>query len=49
LHLSKTDVFEATGATSIILMVSDRTKTHEHERLLLWAWKAEQLAAALHA
>jgi hypothetical protein len=27
-------------------MVSGRTKAHELERLLLWAWKAEQTAAA---
>ncbi len=30
-------------------MVSGRTKSHELERLLPWAWKAEQLAAAGHA
>jgi SNF2 family DNA or RNA helicase len=30
-------------------MVSGRTKAHELERLLPWTWKAEQLAAALHA
>ena len=28
-------------------MVSGRTKAHELERLLPWAWKAEQLAAAV--
>jgi transposase len=27
-------------------MVSGRTKTHELERLLPWAWQAERLAAA---
>ena len=27
-------------------MVSGRTKAHELERLLPWAWKAERLAAA---
>ena len=30
-------------------MVSGRTKAHELERLLPWAWKAEQLATAGHA
>ena len=30
-------------------MVSGRTKAHELERLLPWAWKAERLAAAAHA
>src|SRR5215218_2015165 len=30
-------------------MVSGRTKTHELERLLPWAWKAEQLEAAVEA
>jgi hypothetical protein len=30
-------------------MVSGRTKAHELERLLPWAWKAEQLAAAVDA
>ena len=30
-------------------VVSGRTKAHELERLLPWAWKAEQLAAAAHA
>ncbi len=30
-------------------MVSGRTKAHELARLLPWAWKAEQLAAAVHA
>jgi transposase len=30
-------------------MISGRTKAHELERLLPWAWKAEQLAAAVHA
>ena len=30
-------------------MVSGRTKAHELERLLPWAWKAERLAAAVHA
>jgi transposase-like protein len=30
-------------------MVSGRTKAHELERLLPWAWKAEQLEAAVHA
>jgi hypothetical protein len=30
-------------------MVSGRTKTHELERLLPWAWKAERLAAAVTA
>jgi hypothetical protein len=28
-------------------MVSGRTKAHELERLLPWAWKAEQLEAAV--
>jgi hypothetical protein len=28
-------------------MVSGRIKTHELERLLPWAWKAEQLEAAI--
>jgi hypothetical protein len=27
-------------------MISGRTKAHELEQLLPWAWKAEQLAAA---
>ena len=30
-------------------MVSGRTKAHELERLLPWAWKAERLAAAADA
>ena len=30
-------------------MVSGRTKAHEIARLLPWAWKAERLAAAVHA
>ncbi len=30
-------------------MVSGRTKANELERLLPWAWKAERLAAAVHA
>ena len=30
-------------------MVSGRIKAHELERLLPWAWKAERLAAAVHA
>ena len=30
-------------------MVSGRTKAHELERLLPWDWKAERLAAAVHA
>jgi transposase len=30
-------------------MVSGRTKAHELERLLPWAWKADELAAAAHA
>jgi transposase len=30
-------------------MVSGRTKAHELEQLLPWAWKAERLAAAVHA
>jgi transposase len=30
-------------------MVSDRTKAHELERLLPWNWKAERIAAAVHA
>ena len=30
-------------------MVSGRTKAHELEQLLPWAWKAEQLEAAIHA
>jgi transposase len=30
-------------------MVSGRTKAHELERLLPWAWKAEKLAPAVHA
>ena len=30
-------------------MVSGRTKAHELERLLPWAWKAERLVAAVHA
>ena len=30
-------------------VVSGRTKAHELERLLPWAWKAEQLTAAVHA
>jgi len=29
-------------------MVSGRTKAHELERLLPWAWRAERLAAAVH-
>ena len=30
-------------------VVSGQTKAHEFARLLPWAWKAEQLAAAGHA
>ena len=30
-------------------MVSGRIKAHELERLLSWAWKAEQLAAAANS
>ena len=30
-------------------MVSGRTKAHELERLLPWAWQAERLAAAANA
>ena len=30
-------------------VVSGRTKAHELESLLPWAWKAEQLAAAVEA
>jgi transposase len=30
-------------------MVSGRTKAHELERLLPWAWQAERLAAAVNA
>jgi len=30
-------------------MVSGRTKAHELEWLLPWAWKAERLEAAVHA
>jgi hypothetical protein len=30
-------------------VVSGRTKAHELERLLPWAWKTERLAAAVHA
>jgi IS66 C-terminal element len=30
-------------------MVSGRTKAHELERLLPWAWKAERLTAAVDA
>ena len=30
-------------------MVSGRTKAHELERLLPWAWKVERLAVAGHA
>ena len=30
-------------------MVSGRTKAHELERLLPWAWKTERLEAAVHA
>ena len=30
-------------------MVSGRTKAHELERLLPWAWKADRLAAAVNA
>jgi hypothetical protein len=30
-------------------MVSGRTKAHELEGLLPWAWKTERLAAAVHA
>ena len=30
-------------------VVSGRTKAHELERLLPWAWKAEQLVAAARA
>jgi hypothetical protein len=30
-------------------VVSGQTKVHELERLLLWSWKAERLAAAVDA
>ena len=30
-------------------MVSGRTKARELKRLLPWSWKAERLAAAVHA
>jgi hypothetical protein len=30
-------------------MVSGRTKAHELERLLPWAWKAGRLATSVHA
>jgi hypothetical protein len=30
-------------------MVSGRTKAHELERLLSWAWQAERLATAVAA
>jgi hypothetical protein len=30
-------------------VVLGRTKVHELERLLPWAWKAERLTAAVHA
>ena len=30
-------------------VVSGRTKAHELEQLLPWAWKAERLVAAVHA
>jgi hypothetical protein len=30
-------------------IVSGRTKAHELERVLPWAWQAERLAAAVHA
>ncbi len=30
-------------------VVSGRTEAHELERLLPWSWKAERLAAAVHA
>ena len=30
-------------------MVSGRTKIHELERLLPWAWKAERVASAVDA
>jgi transposase len=30
-------------------MVSGRTKAHELERLLPWAWKAKRLATAIDA
>jgi hypothetical protein len=30
-------------------LVSGRTKANELERLLPWNWKAERLAAAVHA
>jgi transposase len=29
-------------------MVSGQTKTHELERLLPWAWKAERLTSDVH-
>jgi hypothetical protein len=30
-------------------MISGRTKVHEIERLLPWAWKSERVAAAANA
>jgi transposase len=30
-------------------MVSGRTKAHELEQILPWTWKAERLAATVHA
>jgi hypothetical protein len=38
------------GLTNVLeCMVSCRTKAHELEHLLLWAWKTERLAATVDA
>ena len=38
-----------TSRDALERMVSGRTKATELARLLPWAWKAEQLEAAIHA
>jgi hypothetical protein len=44
-------IFETTATLTGVIerVVSGRTKAYELARLLLWAWKAEQLAAAVDA
>jgi hypothetical protein len=34
---------------TLLALLLGRTKAHELERLLPWTWKAERLAAAVHA
>ena len=58
--LSKTSIFEAAASLKgralglwltdmLERVVSGRTKAHELERLLPWAWKGEWLAVAVNS